>query len=166
MNLDDAIHEALKQNPQVEEDFKKNNNAANRLIGVVRQLGCMVDPKEVKKRIYEKLGSKFEEKEKKEDQKQFSTPLHWKNIKTGQKISKDFGIINKCPNPNMQDKKTKYKIDEYEWDVHYSVFGPPPYGTHKMFWLKFLEMHVLVRNGKEFKITPKEFIDNNYHNGD
>lgn len=163
MNLNDAVKKAIEDHPKVKEDFGKNPNAANCLVGVVRKMGCMADPKEIKKCIYQELGEKFEEKEKSEEPIQkFPEPRHWKCIETGQKISRDFGIINKCP--NMKDDDKKYNLNEYDWDVYYSNYGPPPYGTHKLKWVEFLEKHVFFNGRKEFKITPEEFIDNNYHN--
>lgn len=161
MELDKVIDKVIEDNPKIQEDFKKNKNSANRLIGEVRKLGCMIDPKLVKKEIYKKLGAEFKEKKEKENVNHKDPYWYfWKNVENGQKFKKDFGVMFDCPD----QKNDKYNIEKYNWKVYYSELNSRKIGLYNMDWLEFLKTHKFVKHNKEFEIKPEEFIDNRFYN--
>lgn len=130
MDINAAVKEAIRQNPQVREDFKKSPKVANKLIGAVRKLGCMADPKAVKRLVYAEFGSVWDEEEKKPDVEVRSRDLTgfllWRNTSTGDIVRRDFqynengsairvGVLwvyySKYPGKEVGDNK----IDIDEW---------------------------------------------------
>lgn len=145
MDIHEAVKEAIRQNPQIKSNFEKNPKAANKLIGVVRGLGCMADPKAVKKLIYEEFGAVWEESEKKEEkkapEKEPSGWFLWRNKETGEIVREDFG---------WNEKGTAVKVGIL-W-IHYSKYPNPSrtIGDFKMEVDEWVEQFEHIDTGRSY----------------